>query len=82
MPILLNLIQIYIWIIIARALISWFNLDPANPLVRGLRAATDPLLKPLSRIVPPEKLGGLDISPLLAIGLLYLLSNVLIRLAY
>jgi YggT family protein len=55
----------YMWIIIARALISWVNPDPWNPIVQFLDRATEPVLSPIRR-----RLGwrmGVDLSPLIAI---------------
>jgi YggT family protein len=55
----------YMWIIIARALISWVNPDPWNPIVQFLDRATEPVLSPIRR-----RLGwrmGVDLSPLVAI---------------
>lgn len=55
----------YMWIIIARALISWVNPDPWNPIVQFLDRATEPVLAPIRR-----RLGwrmGIDLSPLVAI---------------
>ena len=34
----------YVWVVIARAVITWVNADPYNPIVRFLYQATDPLL--------------------------------------
>jgi len=55
----------YTWIIIARALISWVNPDPWNPIVQFLDRVTEPVLSPIRR-----RLGwrmGVDLSPLVAI---------------
>jgi YggT family protein len=55
----------YMWIIIARALISWVNPDPWNPIVQFLDRATEPVLSPIRR-----RLGlrmGIDLSPIIAI---------------
>ncbi|MCW5200496.1 YggT family protein, partial [Desulfobulbus sp. F4] len=66
---LANLIYIvsnaYIWIVIARAVISWVNADPYNPVVRFLMQVTDPVLSRLRRLLPP--MGGVDLSPMLLI---------------
>ena len=51
-----------IWIIIARALISWVNPDPHNPVVRFLHRVTDPVLDRLRRFIPP--IGGMDLTPI------------------
>jgi YggT family protein len=75
---LLTLLNIYMWVIIIRALISWVNPDPYNPIVQILVRITEPVLRPLRRLVPPRKLGGLDISPIIAILLIQLIRQTLI----
>ena len=58
---LLNFVlSAYIWIIIARAVISWVNADPYNPVVRFLHQVTDPLLNRIRRFLPV--MGGFDLS--------------------
>jgi YggT family protein len=69
-------ITAYIWIIIIRALLSWVNPDPYNPIVRFLAAVTDPVLAPIRRRLP--YLGGLDISPIIIILILYFLRLFLV----
>ncbi len=54
-------------LIIVRALLSWVNPDPYNSLVRAIQALSEPFLKPFRRLLPPWKLNGLDLSPLLAV---------------
>ncbi|HEX67625.1 MAG TPA: YggT family protein [bacterium] len=68
---------IYIWLIIIRALISWVNPDPFNPIVVFLRRSTDPILEPLRRRIPP--LGGLDFTPFIAIILLMFVKFFLVQ---
>lgn len=58
-------LNIYFWIIVVRALISWVNPDPYNPIVRFLYQATEPVLGRIRRLLP--FLGGIDISPLIAL---------------
>ena len=60
-----------------RALLSWFNLGPYNPLVRILYDVTEPILAPLRQIIP--RIGMIDISPIVAILLLQLLQQVVIE---
>jgi YggT family protein len=55
----------YIWVIIIRALISWVNPDPYNPVVRFLYRVTEPVLFRIRRVVPI--MGGMDLSPVIAI---------------
>ena len=66
-------ISIYVWIIIARALISWVSPDPFNPIVRFLYRATEPVLRPIRRRMPMHAI-GLDLSPLVAILALQLVD--------
>ena len=60
------LLDIYYWIVIIAALISWVNPDPYNPVVRFLHAVTEPVLRPVRRLIG-HRLGPVDISPLIAI---------------
>ena len=61
-------LQVYIWVVIVRALISWVNPDPWNPIVQTLNRLTDPLLEPIRRWMF-RMMGyrgiGIDISPLI-----------------
>lgn len=59
--------------IIARALLSWFNMDPRSSLIQMLNAVTEPILEPIRRVMP--RLGMLDLSPLVAILLLQFVSQ-------
>lgn len=65
------IIQFYMWIVIIRAILSWVNPDPYNPIVRFLADCTDPLIYWLRRRLP--RTGQIDLAPLLLIcGLLFL----------
>lgn len=72
------LLDIYSWIIIAAALISWVSPDPYNPIVRFLRQVTEPLLAPVRRLLPPWKTGGLDLSPLLVLIAIQFVQRVVL----
>jgi YggT family protein len=61
--------------IVIRALLSWFNLPPTNPLVNLLYDITEPILAPLRRVVP--RIGMIDITPIVAIILMNFLSRML-----
>lgn len=69
-------INAYIWIIIARAILSWVNPDPFNPIVRFLYRATEPLLRPIRHRLPIAM--GLDLSPVVLILVLYFLDWFLV----
>ena len=67
----------YTWIIIARALISWVNPDPWNPIVQFLTRATEPVLAPIRR-----RLGwgmGVDLSPLVVIVAIWFLQIAVVQ---
>lgn len=73
---LVNLVfQVLIYAIIIRALLSWFPISPSNPLVQLLDAITEPVIAPLRRVVP--RVGMMDITPMVAIFLLYILDSIL-----
>ena len=74
----LSLLDIYSWVVIIRALISWVSPDPYNPIVQILAKLTEPVLRPLRKLVPPEKLGGLDLTPLILILLIQLVKYTII----
>ncbi|OIO81678.1 MAG: hypothetical protein COW11_04215 [Candidatus Omnitrophica bacterium CG12_big_fil_rev_8_21_14_0_65_43_15] len=58
-------LTILYWLILIRAILSWVNPDPSNPIVRFLNKSTEPILEPIRRIVPFWKM-GIDISPIIA----------------
>jgi YggT family protein len=77
---LANLIlNVLVVAIIVRAVLSWIRPDPRNFFVQLVVKITDPVLKPLERLIPP--LGGIDITPIIAIVLIQLVQTVLPRLA-
>jgi YggT family protein len=70
-------LEIYMWLIIARALISWVNPDPYNPIVRFLYNVTEPVLSYLRRRFPMVY-GGLDLSPLAVLAVIIFLKVFLV----
>ncbi len=71
-------LTIYLYIIIARAIISWVSPSPYNPIVQFLYAVTEPVLRYARRIIPP--IGGtLDLSPLIVILVIYFLKVFLVN---
>jgi len=72
-------LTILYWLIIVRALISWVNPDPYNPIVQFLHKATDPVLEPIRRIIPFHYKTGIDISPIIAFLLIIFIQNFLVR---
>jgi len=68
---------VYMWVMIARAVISWVNPDPYNPVVRFLYNATEPLLFRIRRTLPTMA-GGIDLSPLLVLLAIFFLQSFLV----
>ena len=79
--ILKTLLTIYFWIIIARAVLSWVNPDPYNPIVRFLYRVTEPVLRPIRHRLPTFQM-GLDLSPLIVLLVIYLLRDFLVPVLY
>ena len=71
-------LTLYMWVIIARAVISWVNPDPYNPIVRFLQSVTEPVLYPIRRRLPLG-LGGIDFSPILVILAVIFLQAFVVR---
>jgi len=71
------LLQIYMWVIIIRALISWVNPDPYNPIVRFLYQVTEPVLYPIRRRLP--FMGGIDLSPIIVLLAILFLQVFLVK---
>ena len=74
-------LDLYMWVIIIRALISWVNPDPYNPIVQVLTKLTEPVLRPIRKLVPPYKV-GIDFSPLIAVLVIVFLQYALIKNLY
>ncbi len=75
------LLWLYMWIIIARAVISWVNADPYNPIVRFLYSATEPVLYRLRRALPIYA-GGIDFSPIVVFVIIIFLQQFLVQSLY
>jgi YggT family protein len=71
-------LTIYMWIIVFRALISWVNPDPHNQIVIFLYRATEPVLRPIRRILPMSNV-GIDFSPIIVILVIIFLKYFLVE---
>lgn len=68
------------WLIIIRALTSWVNPDPYNPIVRFLYKTTEPILYPIRRLLPLGLIFGIDISPIIAFLAIMFMKSFLVRI--
>ena len=64
-------------ILIVNALLSWVRPDPANPIVRFLDQVSDAVCNPIRRLFPTV-VGGLDLAPMIALGLIWVLQMVVV----
>ncbi|MBI2061193.1 MAG: YggT family protein [Nitrospirae bacterium] len=70
-----GLLTFYFWIVVVGALISWVNPDPYNPIVRFLRGVTEPVFRPIRRLLGRWMMvSGIDLSPLVVILLIQFLQ--------
>lgn len=68
-------LNLLVFAIFARAIISWFPVDPRGPIVQALDAITEPILMPLRRVIP--RVGMIDLTPMIAIFLLAFIAQAL-----
>jgi len=71
-------LTIYIWIIVIRALISWVNPDPYNPIVQFLYRVTEPVLRPIRRWLPFRNI-GIDFSPVVVIAAIIFIQTFVVQ---
>ena len=73
------IINLYIWIVIIAALITWVNPDPYNPIVQFLQRLTEPVYKKMRQFFPTV-IGGVDLAPLILIIILQFILQILVRI--
>ena len=71
-------LDVYLWLILIRALLSWVSPDPYNPIVQFIERATEPVLAPFRKLLPAYRM-GIDISPMLAALFIYFLKIFLVQ---
>jgi len=74
-------LNLMLFIVIGRAIISWVSADPSNPIVRFLHDASEPVLRPIRRIIPPVG-PGIDLSPIIFLLVLLFLQEFIVGLLY
>jgi len=68
--------NIFLFIVIARAVLSWVSPDPFNPIVRFINNVTEPVLYPI-RTRLPIHFGGIDLSPIVVfLGIIFIRTFV------
>lgn len=78
----LNIVLTFLWILIlARAILSWVNPDPYNPIVRFIHNITEPILFQVRKRLPSQ-FGGMDFSPLIVFLAIILIQEIIIHRLY
>jgi YggT family protein len=76
----LNIVLNILWmLILVRALVSWVNPDPFNPIIQFLNKTTEPILSRIRKILPSSLKFGIDISPLIAIIVIVFVQMFLVN---
>jgi len=71
-------LSLYMWVVVARAILSWVNPDPYNPIVRFLRKTTEPVFYQVRKHLPVT-FGGLDMSPIVVFLVIIFLQNFVVK---
>ena len=79
--ILSMIINIYVWIVIISAFVSWFRVDPYNPIVQILYKLTEPVYGTIRKFVPTT-ISNVDIAPIIVILVLKFIDLFLVRLLF
>ena len=74
-------LNIFMWIVIARAILSWVNPDPYNPIVRFIHNITEPVLYQIRKRVPLN-FGGIDFSPIVVLLAVIFLQRFVVASLY
>ena len=71
-------LTIYMWVVIARAVLSWVSPDPYNPIVRFIHKVTEPVLYQIRRRIPVS-FGGIDFSPIIVLLAVIFLQRFVVQ---
>ena len=74
-------LSIFMWIVIARAVLSWVSPDPYNPIVRFIHKVTEPVLYQIRRRIPVN-FGGIDFSPIIVFLAIIFLQRFAVQSLY
>ena len=72
------ILELYMWIMIIRSLLSWVNPDPYNPIVQFLNSITEPVLYRVRQLIPMSGV-GIDFSPMIVILIIIFLQSFLVN---
>jgi len=73
------LLMVYVWILIIRVVLSWIRTPSLYQVAVILFHLTEPVLRPIRRLVPPYRLGGIDVSPMICILIVMFVDSFLVQ---
>ncbi len=73
---LMMILELYKWIIIIAALLTWVRPDPHNPIVQFLYGVTEPLYAYIRRFIPTT-IGGIDLAPIIVLFAIFFFQQIL-----
>jgi YggT family protein len=73
------IVSAYTIVIVFRVILSWVQIPSLYPVAVIVYKLTEPLLRPIRKYVPPHKMGGLDVSPMILLIILMFINSFVIR---
>lgn len=77
--VLKTLLNLYFWIVVAAALITWVKPEPSNPIVRFLRIMTEPVFYRVRKWLPFTYAAGIDFSPVIVLVAIELINRIVVK---
>lgn len=72
------LLNLYFWVVVVSALLTWVRPDPYNPIVRTLRTLTEPVYYRIRKILPFTYASGIDFSPIIVLLAIELVNRIIV----
>ena len=77
--VLKTVLDLYFWVVIVACILTWVNPDPYNPIVRTIRALTEPVFVKIRHWLPFTYTSGLDFSPIVVLLAIKLVENIIVQ---
>ncbi|MBR3664953.1 MAG: YggT family protein [Desulfovibrio sp.] len=77
--VLRTVLDLYFWVVIVACVLTWVNPDPYNPIVRTIRALTEPVFIKIRHWLPFTYTSGLDFSPIVVLLVIKLVENIIVQ---
>ena len=77
--VLRTVLDLYFWVVLVACVLTWVNPDPYNPIVRTIRALTEPVFIKIRHWLPFTYTSGLDFSPIVVLLVIKLVENIIVQ---